>query len=561
MALEQPPPATTEGHGHVLAAISHGTDVPAGEVARAGAPAAAADASPFDYLLDDLAAAWPAHHLPTDHPAAVVAALEALGSAMVEDPPVGPDPLAQPDNSTIPPIYTYWGQFIDHDLTANTDRDSAVSDITASPFVPRDPAFVRANLANLRQPRLDLDSLYGDGPTFDPAHPTEAAALYDGAKFVLGEISLVADPGKPAIAGAPVVAAGDLAHDLPRDGTTARIADARNDENLVIAQLHVSFLRFHNAVVDWVAAHEHPSGGVRGLFRRARRLVRWHYQWLVVNDFLRTVARTGVADHVLYTDEPVYERRAGRAYMPLEHSVAAYRFGHSMVRGFYDYNRNFGRPGTNVLPNAPFGLLFAFTGKASPPFFGATQTLPFNWVVEWDRFVDRGSSVHDHFARRIDTRLAPALRDLSNEGAGAAPPVARILRRLATRNLLRGYLLGIPTGQAVAAAFGATPLTAAELQSGNSVLLNEALADGGFLERTPLWFYVLKEAEVQANGSSLGEVGSRIVCETIIGQVREDPSSYLNVDQGWAPADGVRLPNGDAIVSIADLLRFAGTLA
>ena len=577
MALGERPPTTTEGRAHVLTSISHGAhvldDSAAGAdrlaartpsvttVSAAGLSGAAGDTSPFDYLFDDLAAAWPAHHLPVDDPAAVVTALEALGAAMVEDPPAGPDPLAQPDNSTIPPVYTYWGQFIDHDMTANTDRDSAVSDITASPFVPRAPAFVRANLENLRQPQLNLDSLYGDGPTFDPAHPTEAAALYDGISFVVGEVAEVADPGKPPLAGVPVAPVGDLAHDLPRGGTTARIADARNDENLIIAQLHVAFLRFHNAVVDWVRANEHPGGGERGVFRRARRLTRWHYQWLVANDFLRTVALTGVADHVLFSDDPAYRRRHGRAYMPLEHSVAAYRFGHSMVRGSYDYNRNFGRPGTNVLPNASFGLLFAFTGKATPPFFGATQALPFNWVIEWERFVDRGSALPDHFARRIDTRLAPPLRDLANEGTGAAPPIALILRRLATRNLLRGYLLGIPTGQAVAAALGVTPLTATELQRGNSVFLNEALAAGGFLERTPLWFYVLKEAEVRANGSSLGEVGSRIVCETIIGQLREDPASYLNVEEGWAPADGVRLPNGDAIVSIADLLRFAGVLA
>jgi len=233
-----------------------------------------------------------------------------------------------------------------------------------------------------------------------------------------------------------------------------------------------------------------------------------------------------------------------------------------MVRATYDYNRNFGRPG-NVIPNAPFDLLFAFTGKGNPPFPvpGTTDTLPFNWIIEWNRFVHKGSALPDHFARKIDTRLAPPLHQMVNEGNNVTDvDIQAILKNLARRNLLRGYLLSIPTGQSVAAAMGVAPLSEEELQQGNSNALNQVLADNGFLEKTPLWYYVLKEAEVRANGNSLGELGSRIVCETIIGQLLHDADSYLNQAGGWDPGQGVKLPNGDPIVTIGDFLAFAGLL-
>jgi hypothetical protein len=349
--------------------------------------------------------------------------------------------------------------------------------------------------------------------------------------------------------------------------STAIIGDGRNDENLVIAQLHVAFLRFHNAIVDWVKANEPQHNTDAKRFRRARQLAQFHYQWLVIHDFLDTIAINGMADKVLNSDAHVFDPDGDDVFMPLEYSVAAYRFGHSMVRGAYDWNRNFGRPGTHFQPNASFQLLFRFTGKSPQPFFGATKTLPFNWIIEWNRFIDKGSSTKDHFARKIDTQLALPLRTMDNEGQPTGnppeelPPIVKaILKSLPARNLLRGYSLGIPTGQQIAAVLGIEPLTPEELQRGNNQTLHDALEAGNFHLDTPLWYYVLKEAEVRANGNSLGELGSRIVCETIIGQIRVDPHSYLNHQGGWSPQKGVKLANGDPIVTIGDLLEFAGVM-
>jgi hypothetical protein len=177
-----------------------------------------------------------------------------------------------------------------------------------------------------------------------------------------------------------------------------------------------------------------------------------------------------------------------------------------------------------------------------------------------------GVTVGTARARKIDTRIAPPLADLSNEGQDEiSDRTRRLLKRLAVRNLLRGYRLAIPTGQEVARSLGITPLTREQLITvpvpGQRPVppspVDDALIDGGFLEDTPLWFYVLKEAEVIGQGERLGPVGSRIVAETILGQLRADPTSFLNQTPGWDPSQGVTLDGGAQVDSITTFLQFA----
>ena len=166
--------------------------------------------------------------------------------------------------------------------------------------------------------------------------------------------------------------------------------------------------------------------------------------------------------------------------MPLEHSVAAYRFGHSMVRAQYDHNENFGRnlDGSEKSPpvRATFAQLFQFTGNdviqgadAQPGEF-AFATLPDNWPIRWTRFTDRDLAFPDRFARKIDTHLSPPLTDLSNEGNG--PQIQTCASggsSSASRSAICCAATGsaCPTGQAVASALGVKPLTAAELLDGD----------------------------------------------------------------------------------------------
>jgi hypothetical protein len=524
----------------------------------------------FNYLFPDLAND-PNSLLPADNPTDTIAKLKELGNAMIDAPPPAPvDP--EDTNSDIPPVYTYWGQFIDHDLTANTDRaaQDLQTDIIKDDFQPLAPDFVAEKLKNLRRPIFDLDSVYGDGPTLNPAAPTEAKDFYqedDPVKFKIGQNALKDSAGAEP-PGDRIPPEDDLMRDLPRKDRNAIIGDSRNDENLIIAQLHTAFLRFHNAAIDWVRANEPKSfKDQHGLFMRAQNLVRWHHQWLVVNDFLKTLTVNGTVESILNNGLKFYDIGYRGVFMPLEFSVAAYRFGHSMVRAAYDHNRNFGLEAI-VIPNAPFELLFSFTGRGNigernGP--GANDTLPFNWIIEWDRFVDKDAAAarQSRSARKIDTRLTPPLSTLLNEGEDEPSlMIKELLKHLAKRNLLRGYLLSIPTGQSLAERIGAAKLTAEELKQGNSDAMNAALEP--FLEKTPAWFYILKESEVRADGDTLGEVGSRLIAETFIGLLMNDPSSYLNqrdyTGRTWEPAEGMKLPNGSEIRTIGDFLKFAGVM-
>lgn len=496
-------------------------------------PLEAIDVSdPFGYMFPDLARN-PNALLPVGN--ATIDSLTALSEALIEN-------TDSPDrNSNIPPVYTYWGQFIDHDITATKSQLS--EDILDETFSPQDPDEIVNKVSNLRRAILDLDSVYGDGPD------GEAADFYDGPRFKLGRNTDIGSIPQPQLG---------LDRDLPRDANKkAIIGDSRNDENTIIAQFHTAFLKFHNAVVNRLEASGSTSDN---LFEHAREITRCTYQWLVVNDFLKTITLPGTVDKMLYCGQKYYDPPADNVFMPFEFSVSAFRFGHSMVRTEYDFNLNFNMSGAQG--QGTFDQLFAFTGGGG---FRGLDTLPTNWIIEWQRFIDKGSSVNERFARKIDTRLAKFLAELVNDveerrvmGIPTTEFQRKIVVHLARRNLLRGYLMSIPVGQAIADKMGVPKLTSEQILQDNPDSVNDALYAGGFDTKTPLWYYVLKEAEIQANGESLGEVGSRIVASTIIGLLRKDPMSYMNLN--WNPSLGVTKENSEPITTIGDFLDFAGVL-
>jgi hypothetical protein len=474
-------------------------------VPGAMAHAAIPEFTPFNYLFPNLQED-PDNLLPATDPAATVKYLIMLGETMRDK---DEDPAF---DSTLPAGYTYFGQFVDHDVTLLAE--SSDINLENPELKPLTLAEVREKIKNVRTPTLDLDSVYGATSDGTPV-PRHCAELL---------LSVVSPSGqKPA--------GKDENNDLPRKAKEpgkpeidreALIGDARNDENLIISQLHVAFIRAHRNLVQ-----------SRMSLDEAKEILVQHYQWLIIHDFLRKIANTSIVDDILTHGNRIFRPKACEFYMPLEFSAAAYRFGHSMVRSKYDYNVNF-----NKETAAPLGQLFAatrFQGRE----FEQYETLPEKWIIEWDRFMANR-------ARQIDTRMVEPLFDLPDQ-----PGSSMKIKSLAVRNLLRGYLLRIPVGQKVAEAIGQKPMSPKAIEN---VAANEAqlqvLRDANFLEKTPLWFYILAEA---SGRNELGPVGSTIVAEVLIGLIRWSKHSILKQPE-WKPTLGTK----PGQFFLRDFFNFAG---
>jgi hypothetical protein len=418
--------------------------------------------------------------------------LVALGKTMAD-----PGDASDPGDSAIPAAYTYFGQFLDHDITLES-LSGPPPDLFAEDLAPLGRAAIPARLKNLRTAALDLDSVYGAPAPRDPADPKKLK-LGTVAPTGQGSKPLLRPPGKDDFNDLPrEPRSPDVAHDR-----AALIGDPRNDENTIVAQLHLAFLRAHNALVD----------GGKG-FSQARRILRQHYQHVVLRDFLPRIADPQVVEKVIEQGNTVFDPPAGATFMPIEFAFAAYRLGHSMARAAYNFNLNFnlsGEPGT--VP-ADFGLLFTFSALSGE--LGDFETLPENWIVEWEHLVQAGRPFDK--TRKIDTKVVEPLFHLRDVVGTELPGLSA---HLAVRNLLRGYLVRLPTGQAVAQALGEAPLSKQEVEAAAASDAQAAvLEDAGFLRRTPLWYYLLAEARARTGGQRLGPVGSTILAETLVGLAR-----------------------------------------
>jgi hypothetical protein len=463
--------------------------------------------------------------------------LTTLGNLMAADfdpPKDGSDP----EESGIPALYTYFGQFIDHDITF---------DPMSTLVKHSDPD----GLVDFRTPALDLDNVYGRGPNDQPY-------MYDrsGRKFLLGD----------QISGGK----DQNAHDLARNSANparALIGDPRNDENAIVSQLQGLFLRFHNRFAD-----DHPEITE---FIDLQKQVRFHYQYVVLNDFLPRIVNSQVlaalkTEGVFDKDKLRFYVWKNDPYMPVEFSVAAYRLGHSMIRPGYRLNDN----DQTLLPIFPVrsqGLNEGLTGfRAMNP----------NWGIDWGRFIDIDTRSYGgdadppdgpmkqrlQFAYRIDTSLVNPLGDLP-------PEVAESPSSLPARNLLRSFQLGLPSGQEVARSMRVTPLKDDEIMIGKAV---DKPGEGDvigtidsipelkvFKENCPLWTYILAEAgrhqetveipvteKKEITTPRLGPVGGRIVAEVFLGMMFGDDDSLLKLDPKWYPPSNPQF-------QLRDFVRYA----
>ncbi|MGB3507903.1 MAG: heme peroxidase family protein, partial [Microcoleaceae cyanobacterium] len=400
-------------------------------------------------------------------------------------------------DSDIPDGYVFLGQFIDHDITFDTT--SGLNKVFGNV----------ESIPDVRTPIFDLDSLYGDGPEVIPF-------LYQRKHK---DSFLIGSKNNP--------------DDLPRNiEGRALIPESRNDENGIISQLQLLFMKFHNAVLEGIENEDieifEPVEHKDVEFEKARRAVQRHYQWIIHNDFLPRIIVKEVLDQAekdvfsgAYESEPIW---GNAPIIPIEFAGAAYRFGHTLTRSHYHINAN--RLNVDLFEN--------FRDKPGIALSVFNEVHPEN-VVDWRYFFEIDSSLQPQKARKIDTWMAKEFLDLP-----FVPPAAKARgeNSLAYRNLLRGVVsYSLPSGEEAAKAFGVSPIP-----------LHPKVKEAGLTE-TPLWFYCLAEAE--AHGGKLGAVGGRIVAMTLLRILKEDPKSYVNAPKPWKPYLG----EGDDF-TMGDLVKF-----
>jgi hypothetical protein len=370
------------------------------------------------------------------------------------------------------------GQLIGHDITADRSPVGPHADVAA--------------LRNARSAELNLEMVYGDGPVGMPY-------LYD-----------VHDPAR--------LLTGTHGFDLPRNSQgIALIGDPRDDVHVFAAHLHLMLLHVHNGLADRLRAAGQAEAG---LFDAARRALTWHYQWIVVHDFLPRLVGSQLVSDVLACGGRFFSPAPGTACLPLEFADAAYRYGHSQIRHTYQL-----QPGGPALPLFPDLTGF---GPITP-----------EHRVDLGQLFDMPGHAPAQRAKQIDGTLPESLIRLPRQVTGDVEIGA--YRSLAVRDLVRGSATSLPSGESVADTMGITPLTADQVGLGWT---------GG----TPLWFYILKEAQACANGDQLGPVGGRIVAEVLLGLLHADPGCYLTADPSWTPT----LPSRDGTsFDLADMLIFA----
>lgn len=434
--------------------------------------------------------------------------LRELAAAMFET-----DAQPSGNNSQMPAAYTYFGQFLDHDLTFDP---TTVAEVRVDPLA----------LENYRTPAFDLDSVYGGGPALQPYLYRRDRRDY----FEIGRTESWINGSKPA--------KGKQA-DLPRAfNRYALIADPRNDENLLVAQIHLAFLHFHNTIVEGL-----ERGTIRreaqlrkSLFAEARDLVIRHYQCVVLSDFLPGIVH---ADDIAYVHSAGSKLAAtGHSFIPVEFSAAAFRFGHSTIRSLYRVNKHL-EPGASLLD------LFARSGRSRGPGDKVRVPITEHWIPDWAGLTGADPALPNVMARLIDPYLADVLRQIPTPDEKVSLPEA---------NLLRGRSLGLPSGQSVAQVFECDPLQPEEISTGED---GKVAKRYGFDRETPLWYYVLKEAAVRRDGVCLGPAGGRLVADVVLGLLQLDPNWILNRKPGWTPVLPAKNPDE---FCLTDLLRFAGVL-
>lgn len=425
-------------------------------------------------------------------------------------------------DSDMPAGYTYLGQFIAHDLSYDP---TSVEDRQSDPYF----------LKNFRTPAFDLDSVYGGGPSCN----TKLYESSDKASFVLAKVETTEQPKLQF-------------YDLPRNANIAVVADSRNDENVLISQFQVAIMLLHNKFVEKIAS---SSSGV-DVFKEARKLVTWYYQYVILHDYLPMIVghEVPISTQNECDSNPSCKNCKYINFIPVEFSTAAFRFGHSQIKFAYQFFLG-GKTNLKLFPDPRLKSKFYIDWRI---FFG--DGLPLNSIEKTNLIkqnkkdkVFNAKKLKLGFAiiknNKIRPQLSDSLRELKHWGEEI---------NVITRDFLRGLKMELPSGQSIEKELGFLPLDWTILEKHLKLNFPKNLNLDKFKSNTPLIYYILAEAHLKKGGNSLGPVGGFIVKEVVLGLIKSDKNSYLNVQKDWIPMDKFSKEKPD--FTMTDLLELAGVL-
>ena len=435
------------------------------------------------------------------------------------------------DNPNIPSGYTYLLQFIAHDMV-NTSISLAATGAR------------RFGFQNARQQPLTLDTIYGGGPDVSPqayafgVQCVQSRGLMPRTKLRCGRAQDQSDP----TAKMPFADVGratpidvedsgfDSAPGNPRClRTEALVADARNDDHALVAQVALLFHRMHNFILDHLNGFV-PAKTAPDAYRNficARFILTLLYRRIIVKDVLYRLLDPSVYRYYflpdINADKLVSDPSAG---VPVEFSHGAFRCGHAMVRNSYKVRDDTPIQSTRAMQ---------FSSRRSPQFVPLAK----EWVIKWERFFEMNSEKPANFSHRLRPDFSSLARSefyfppmTAADGAGlpGRDLVSAIYARVwSVPKLVDALRAKKPELAKFLPSYGGdyiAKLTAWLNETGNPTGVSEQFEAGdieAIVDDPPLPFFILFEADVKHDGLRLGPLGSIIVAEAIVGAMIRSP--------------------------------------
>lgn len=366
------------------------------------------------------------------------------------------------DNTTVTAGFTYFGQFITHDITYE-------------------------HLINKNyKPSLNLRSVYDDGKETE----LSCTKKKDSSQEKVENREMILKVRK--------ISDGRFDFFREKNGD-ALVSDCRNDQHLIIAQMHLVWVRFHNALIDYL--RDIKKIPLAELYKTAREIAVFHYRWLILNQYCKLLLcdPSVISDLLASTNNFKLFKAELMPQLMAEFTHAAMRIGHTQVQNSYVINNKH---------NASHTL---FSGESGGLLGGrCLDQLEFDWeVFFWMKKEVR----HMNFSSLIDLKVIKQMQILQLPGQASLDRLNLIRLDLEKSKDLSNFVNSV---------------SKSNLKIYNAATFWESWQEKGGVrpmqseEGLPLWLYFMFEAEKEG-GIKLGPLGSQIIAEQIVWTIRQDP--------------------------------------